>query len=304
MLSKIQNNTIKNKKYGKNFKKLVCSKNGNFILDVDNDHTSEDEHVETESDESINSYKEKKVRFADDCGGVLENVRILTEPSVSTSQISPSQIDRYSRDSNAFLKMRQAKTKLNKILYEDCSDDDDFDVTKNIIYGKSRSFNQQVNMFEMLDEQKVALDNVLLQNDHCKMMGTIKVKNIVFEKHVFVRCTFDDWKNFSDCLAVYQTSLTSLYDIFGFEIKIPINDNDVNKIEFCVLYNAEGKNYWDSNDGKNYSLTFTKHTTKPTINFLQCHQNNNYVAYECKKSLNQWSQFTNGRDLHANVSYC
>ena len=49
---------------------------------------------------------------------------------------------------------------------------------------------------KQLEESSVSLENVLLKG--FEINGTIKVKNINFEKYVFLRCSFDKWQTHED----------------------------------------------------------------------------------------------------------
>lgn len=55
-----------------------------------------------------------------------------------------------------------------------------------------------------IEENFVSLENVLLKG--FDINGTIKVKNIKFEKEIFVRCSFDKWQSFEDFPAIYVPS--------------------------------------------------------------------------------------------------
>lgn len=65
------------------------------------------------------------------------------------------------------------------------------------------------------------------------------MKNITFEKKVFIRFTSDGWKSFLDRLATYQPSSSKFYDTFSFDIELPTNGTDPNaRIEFCICFEA------------------------------------------------------------------
>jgi protein phosphatase 1 regulatory subunit 3A/B/C/D/E len=194
--------------------------------------------------------KKKSVRFADDCGGCLEMVRIMTEPSDYPPRISPSIIRRY----------RQA-AKSEKKASTSGTDDDDDDSEEEEIRPKAswkidftQPASEYVKFRETLENNKVALENVMLKNEQCKIVGTIKVANISFEKRVYVRFTSDGWKSYLDRPAIYQSSPSKSYDTFRFEIEIPMNTLQVSRIEFCICYETNTTEYWDSNSGKNYVL--------------------------------------------------
>ena len=111
------------------------------------------------------------------------------------------------------------------------------------------------NFLERLNRQNVSLENVLVSN--CAVMGTIKVRNIAYEKTVFVRCTCDNWKTFEDNNGSYvPLSCDGNYDRFSFAITIPSTIKDGAKVEFAICYKtvSPDNEFWDNNDGKNYVL--------------------------------------------------
>lgn len=57
---------------------------------------------------------------------------------------------------------------------------------------------------QRLEENSMSLENVLLNG--FQINGTVKVKNISFEKKVFIRCSFNKWKDYQDYEASYVTS--------------------------------------------------------------------------------------------------
>ncbi len=56
----------------------------------------------------------------------------------------------------------------------------------------------------------------MLKNETCRMKGTIKVKNISFEKRVFLRVTCDNWRSYMDYVAVYQPSSSKVRQLSSF----------------------------------------------------------------------------------------
>lgn len=105
-----------------------------------------------------------------------------------------------------------------------------------------------------VDSNNVSLENVVLKGLAIK--GTVKVKNICFEKHVFVRGTFDNWKSYRDVTADYVPSSPHAHaqmDTFSFEMTSPCAKST--KIEFCVCFRAQnGQEFWDNNYGRNYEI--------------------------------------------------
>ena len=129
-----------------------------------------------------------------------------------------------------------------------------------------------------------------------RVYGTIKVKNIAFHKHVFVRVTTDNWWSSSDVVAAYvppaecagaassgpatrentasayssqfasSTVAHSISDTFSFDLRevlckllknANLESGGERRIEFCVGYETCGQKFWDNNDSHNYVLTCT-----------------------------------------------
>ncbi|KAM4616831.1 protein phosphatase 1 regulatory subunit 3C-B-like [Polymixia lowei] len=93
--------------------------------------------------------------------------------------------------------------------------------------------------------------------DHA-LQGTIRVKNISFQKDVRVRITFDSWQSYRDVPCTY---LQKRYggpqtDIFEFNIAIPKVIDAKRNIEFCLSYlpGEHSLPFWDNNNGQNYSI--------------------------------------------------
>ncbi|XP_041091059.1 protein phosphatase 1 regulatory subunit 3B-like [Polyodon spathula] len=107
--------------------------------------------------------------------------------------------------------------------------------------------------------QRLQNDNVSLENCMLKektLMGTVKVKNLAFEKSVKLRVTFNTWKSFLDhqCQYVNDIYTGSDRDTFSFKLDLPHNIPPHECIEFALCYTTNGKDYWDSNQGQNYKV--------------------------------------------------
>ncbi|XP_025026671.1 protein phosphatase 1 regulatory subunit 3B isoform X1 [Python bivittatus] len=100
----------------------------------------------------------------------------------------------------------------------------------------------------------VCLENCMLKDK--AIVGTVKVRNLAFEKAVKIRMTFDTWKTFTDypCQYVKDTYASSDKDTFSFDISLPERVQAHERIEFAVFYECDGKVYWDSNKGLNYRI--------------------------------------------------
>lgn len=120
---------------------------------------------------------------------------------------------------------------------------------------------------QRLDSNYVSLENITLTSrKECSnslyLYGTIKVKNITFEKNVKLRVTIDRWQSHKDYPAVHNAQLssrggTSAYDTFMFNFSVEVTQMlEPRELQFAVYFEAgpSGANgqYWDNNDGCNY----------------------------------------------------
>ncbi|XP_076836485.1 protein phosphatase 1 regulatory subunit 3B isoform X2 [Brachyhypopomus gauderio] len=107
---------------------------------------------------------------------------------------------------------------------------------------------------QRLEENFVSLEHCMLRER--AVVGTIKVKNISFEKSVKVRVTFDTWKSYTDvdCQYVNDTYSGSDWDTFSLEVDLPENTRPHERVEFAVCYMVNGVTYWDNNLGHNYRI--------------------------------------------------
>lgn len=107
-----------------------------------------------------------------------------------------------------------------------------------------------------LEESMVILENCSVTEQ--TLQGTVRVRNISFQKDVRVRITFDSWQSFKDvsCTYVQKRFGGPQTDIFEFDISIPKVLDAKRKIEFCLRYLPGGHSqpFWDNNCGHNYSI--------------------------------------------------
>ncbi|XP_066471341.1 protein phosphatase 1 regulatory subunit 3B isoform X2 [Tiliqua scincoides] len=105
-----------------------------------------------------------------------------------------------------------------------------------------------------LQADYVCLENCMLKDK--AITGTVKVRNLAFEKAVKIRMTFDTWKTFTDypCQYVKDTYAGSDKDTFSFDVSLPERVRPHERVEFAVCYECDGKVYWDSNKGLNYRI--------------------------------------------------
>uniref|UniRef100_A0A3B4BAP5 CBM21 domain-containing protein n=1 Tax=Periophthalmus magnuspinnatus TaxID=409849 RepID=A0A3B4BAP5_9GOBI len=107
-----------------------------------------------------------------------------------------------------------------------------------------------------LEKSMVILENCSVTEQ--ALHGTLRVKNICFQKDVCVRITFDSWYTFRDvpCMYLPERFGGPQTDIFEFEVPIPKILDAKRKIEFCLKYLPGGhsESFWDNNNGQNYSI--------------------------------------------------
>ncbi|KAM3874607.1 protein phosphatase 1 regulatory subunit 3B [Diretmus argenteus] len=110
---------------------------------------------------------------------------------------------------------------------------------------------------QSLESNYVCLEHCVLKEK--ALAGTVKVKNLSFEKSVKMRVTFDSWKSHRDvdCLYMKDTYPGSDRDTFSFEVSLPDQLRPHEHIEFAVCYDVDGCTYWDSNRGKNYRVVWS-----------------------------------------------
>lgn len=110
----------------------------------------------------------------------------------------------------------------------------------------------------------VRVEKVFLSTDNKNLIGAVAVANIAFHKRVVARFTLDYWKTTSEVVADFNNDVRRKqtndgYDRFNFSIKLADQADLENKtMFFCVRYNVNGQEHWDSNDSINFQVDFTK----------------------------------------------
>lgn len=105
-----------------------------------------------------------------------------------------------------------------------------------------------------LIQNAVCLENCSLQER--SLSGTVKVRNVGFEKSVQLRATFDSWASFTDVPCTFMNNVYSCQDTdtFAFVLELPAYVAPHNRVEFCICFQVQDQTFWDNNDGKNYTL--------------------------------------------------
>ncbi|XP_051896720.1 protein phosphatase 1 regulatory subunit 3C-like [Pristis pectinata] len=106
-----------------------------------------------------------------------------------------------------------------------------------------------------LQENFVCLEDCVVQEKF--ISGTVKVKNLGYEKKVMIRITFDSWKSFQDIECIYLSNAYGFMDVdtFCFQIHLPECLQPHEKIEFCVSFKCGQDTFWDNNNEENYKIT-------------------------------------------------
>lgn len=109
-------------------------------------------------------------------------------------------------------------------------------------------------------EDNISLEGVFLSDDRKNLRGTIRVKNLSFEKRVVVRYTHDWWQTTNEVTATFKEPLHNNFDRFQFTVKLA---DMMSKIEdktlfLALRYSVNGTEYWDNNQGSNYQVSFAK----------------------------------------------
>lgn len=159
---------------------------------------------------------------------------------------------------------------------------------------------------QRLERDSVCLEHCVLKDG--AIAGTVKVKNLSYEKAVKVRVTFDTWKSHADvdCQYVKDTYLGSEWDTFSFEVNLPARVEPHQSAEFAVFYLVDGNMHWDSNQGQNYKLTHSALKKKDTSDTSVEHQHyrdwdfyfDQFGSPKCSRGIfPEWPSYAGYEDL-------
>ena len=105
------------------------------------------------------------------------------------------------------------------------------------------------------DTRDVTVENIDLSGTAVK--GTVRVRNIAFEKCIAVRFTLDKWQTTSEVTARYMESIQNgTYDRFTFSIRLAdiLSRVEEKTLYLSVRYSVAGREIWDNNSGRNYQV--------------------------------------------------
>jgi hypothetical protein len=103
---------------------------------------------------------------------------------------------------------------------------------------------------------------IKIDAEYPSIHGRIRVSNIEFRKHVFVRYTKNKWLTYDELTAYYvRSELDGKYDIFCFDIDLLKSFLVGQEVEFAVCFHAmsSAKFFWDNNKGMNYRIECVLH---------------------------------------------
>ncbi|CAL4061097.1 unnamed protein product [Meganyctiphanes norvegica] len=113
---------------------------------------------------------------------------------------------------------------------------------------------KQLGFLKKIKTQKVSMEKVIIGND-LSVCGIVRVLNLAFEKRVYVRYSYDHWRNYNEAQASYILGSCDGYsDQFSFLLEADsLMDHDA--LIFCVRYRTVNQQeYWDNNGGRNYVI--------------------------------------------------
>ncbi|KPJ02253.1 PREDICTED: protein phosphatase 1 regulatory subunit 3B-B [Papilio xuthus] len=199
--------------------------------------------------------KKKHVVFADDRGFALEHVKFMTEPS----HVPPYWAFKVIASPPVERKVQPVVDLWETRFVQPASD-----------YLEFR---------RRITEDCVSLENVILKQNELAVDGTVKVKNLDFSKEVFVRTTSDGWSTNEDtyCAFIESGPLLqngmSTYDTFGFRLQLPIHSR---RLDFCVGFRCQGREFWDNNNGKNYTIEKSSTRSVPAVSCARINYGNSW----------------------------
>lgn len=221
----------------------------------------------------------KKVSFADHKGFALATVRIMTEPSDQPPCIAADVIRSITKGAEPVA----SGLPPYKLAFSQPASD----------YMAFR---------EKVDRLSVSLENVILRDYN--VLGTIKVKNICFDKRVFVRVTFDSWVTSQDIEAKYVQpyggNLVHNFDTFSFEFEIDTHSDTNKKVQFAVCFETPTGQNWDNNSGANYEIIPTDFSS-PHPNHLM--ESLPKCTSSSLKKVDSWSEYSCWKHVDTSSPY-
>ncbi|XP_017781137.1 PREDICTED: glycogen-binding subunit 76A isoform X2 [Nicrophorus vespilloides] len=171
--------------------------------------------------------RKKIVRFADVLGLDLADVRMFLD---EIPKVPPS-------------------------AYKDLRKDEDEIVSKTerTLLALFQQPGEHPNFLDKVRINQAMLENCMMDDPvYLSVMGMIRVRNLDYNKSVYVRYSLDSWKTHSDIQATYvDNSCDGFSDRFSFKLyayTLSIGQ----RLEFAIRFQCKGFQFWDNNGGANY----------------------------------------------------
>jgi hypothetical protein len=132
-------------------------------------------------------------------------------------------------------------------------------------------------------DSNILLESLYLPHVHdtsgiAMLHGTVLVRNIAYEKDVFMRFTLDNWDTVSEVRAGYDGPVGDAtrgpyasygpWDRFRFAISLPTGAHSRTMLLAARYTVPEGGEWWDNNRGENYSVAFRRGRPKSSSGVL------------------------------------
>lgn len=198
----------------------------------------------------------RRVTFADSKGFTLTEVKYLFESSNDPPQSFIDGDSLYEAMKNLQLTAseRASRTNQNK-------GNDDSSLSNKFTLEFTQPFASYSTFRNKINTEMVSLENCTVECSGL-LSGTIKVKNIAFDKQVHIRITTDQWATFVDRACQHSSAASNNdpnFDTFEFNINdLARGEIRSTSAHFCIRYTCAGQDYWDNNDGRNYTININQ----------------------------------------------
>lgn len=183
--------------------------------------------------------QKKSVVFADSQGLALATVHVLDESE--DEGLSELQFQ-----------LKQIEGATSRLQLADSADS--VDSGPSLVLDFTPPAADYLDLRNRLKAQQVCLETCSVQDR--LLSGTVQVRNVCFEKSVWIRITFDSWNSFQDfrCWHLNNVYASPDIDTFSFSIEVPASCESGSHVQFCVQYCTQDQTFWDNNHGNNYCL--------------------------------------------------
>ena len=183
----------------------------------------------------------KSVRFADACGSKLLRIKFYDpNPKINFDALDSSDYF-FNYNSNSYDNNNRARK-----------------VEKTWLPLFFLSPNNAA-LVKKASEHNIQLESLAING--FQVSGSILVVNLSFEKEVWLRFSFNNWSTYHEIKSHYSASVTHNdlshhtvpVDRFIFQNEF-MTSADMDKCSFCLRFEGPRGEFWDNNEGLNYSL--------------------------------------------------